>query len=45
MPSKDRLALLGKLETYAATGLGDVKKLKGSASFRLRHGDWRAILD
>jgi len=32
-----------KLETFAATGLGDVKKLKGLAGARLRVGDWRVI--
>ena len=32
-----------KLETFAATGLGDVKKLKGLAGARLRAGDWRMI--
>ena len=29
---------------FAATGVGDVKKLRGSADFyRLRVGDWRVI--
>jgi mRNA interferase RelE/StbE len=32
-----------KLETLAATGHGDVKKLKGQAGARLRVGDWRVI--
>lgn len=32
-----------KLETFAATGQGDVKKLKGQAGARLRVGDWRVI--
>ena len=32
-----------KLEAFAATGLGDVKKLKGQAGARLRVGDWRVI--
>lgn len=43
MPSKDSAAILDKLEAYAATGVGDVKKLTGSPYHRLRHGDWRAI--
>jgi mRNA interferase RelE/StbE len=32
-----------KLETLAATGTGDIKKLQGRAGSRLRVGDWRAI--
>jgi mRNA interferase RelE/StbE len=32
-----------KLETFAATGQGDVKKLKGQPGARLRAGDWRVI--
>lgn len=45
MPKKDALALLNKLEKYAETGEGDVKKLKGRSEFRLRHGDWRALFE
>lgn len=45
MPAKDRAALIAKLEAYAATGDGDVKKLVGSEYFCLRHGDWRAIFE
>lgn len=45
MPAKDRVSLIAKLEAYAATGDGDVKKLVGSEYFRLRHGDWRAIFE
>jgi mRNA interferase RelE/StbE len=32
-----------KLTTYAASGSGDVKRLKGIAGYRLRIGDWRVI--
>jgi mRNA interferase RelE/StbE len=32
-----------KLDAFAATGQGDVKKLKGQAGARLRVGDWRVI--
>jgi mRNA interferase RelE/StbE len=32
-----------KLNTFAATGVGDVKRLKGRAGSRLRVGDWRVI--
>ena len=45
IPVQDRNALLEKLETYAETGQGDVKKLTGSPFFRLRHGDWRCIFE
>lgn len=45
MPAQDRVALIGKLEAFAATGEGDVKKLTGSPEYRLRHGDWRAIFE
>ena len=38
---KDRIRK--KLEAFAATGLGDVKKLKGQAGARLQVGDWRVI--
>lgn len=43
MPAKDSVAIMAKLESYAATGAGDVKKLIGSPYYRLRHGEWRAI--
>jgi mRNA interferase RelE/StbE len=32
-----------KLTAYAASGSGDVKRLKGIAGYRLRIGDWRVI--
>ena len=32
-----------KLEMFAETGSGDVKRLKGRAGSRLRVGDWRVI--
>ena len=38
---KDRIGK--KLEAFAATGHGDVNKLKGRAGARLRVGDWRVI--
>jgi len=45
MPASERTALIARLEAYAATGEGDVKRLVGSERFRLRHGDWRAIFE
>lgn len=32
-----------KLTSYAGSGLGNVKRLKGRAGCRLRVGDWRVI--
>jgi mRNA interferase RelE/StbE len=32
-----------KLDAFAATGHGDIKKLKGQPGARLRVGDWRVI--
>ena len=43
LPAKDQDQIIQKLEVYAASGAGDVKKLKGRAGFRLRHGVWRAM--
>ena len=35
--------LNAKLTSFAQTGQGDVKRLKGRAGARLRAGDWRII--
>jgi mRNA interferase RelE/StbE len=43
MPAKDRDAIMAKIDSYATGGIEDVKPLKGSDLFRLRHGNWRAI--
>jgi mRNA interferase RelE/StbE len=32
-----------KLEAYASTGIGDVKRLQGQDGCRLRIGGWRVI--
>jgi mRNA interferase RelE/StbE len=32
-----------KLKTFAETGSGDAKALKGVAGMRLRSGDWRVV--
>jgi mRNA interferase RelE/StbE len=32
-----------KLKTFAETGVGDVKALKGAPCMRLRSGDWRVL--
>jgi mRNA interferase RelE/StbE len=46
LPPSDARAVLSALERFAATGDGDVKKLKGvkPAAWRLRVGKWRARL-
>ena len=38
-----RRRINAKLTTFAETGQGDVKRLKGQAGSRLRIGDWRVI--
>ncbi len=38
-----RARIKAKLDTFAETGVGDVKRLKGRAGSRLRVGDWRVI--
>jgi mRNA interferase RelE/StbE len=38
-----RRRLNAKLTSFAQTGQGDVKRLKGRAGSRLRIGDWRII--
>jgi len=38
-----RQRLNAKLTSFALTGQGDVKRLKGRAGSRLRVGDWRII--
>ncbi len=43
LPAHVRNRIDGKLSAYAATGSGDVKRLKDRAGSRLRVGDWRVI--
>ena len=38
-----RKRINGKLSSYAKSGTGDVKRLKGRDGCRLRVGDWRVI--
>lgn len=45
VPVHDAKALAAKLEVFATTGAGDVKKLQGRDEYRLRHGDWRALFE
>ena len=44
VPRHDSRALRDKLERFASGEEADVVKLKGSDGYRLRHGDWRALL-
>jgi mRNA interferase RelE/StbE len=43
LPPPLRERILIKLETFARTGHGDVKRLKGQDGARLRVGDYRVI--
>ena len=43
LPTAVRARINARLEGFAATGQGDVKKLKGRAEARLRVGDWRVL--
>jgi mRNA interferase RelE/StbE len=45
LSSAVRRRIDAKLTTFAATGAGDVKRLKGRLGARLRVGDWRVIFD
>jgi len=38
-----RARIKAKLDMFADTGIGDVKRLRGRAGSRLRVGDWRVI--
>ena len=44
MSTQDSQPLLNKLKRYAAGERQDVVKLQGSEGYRLRHGNWRALL-
>ena len=43
LPPRDSKAIMAKITDYAAGGQQDVKALRNSEYFRLRHGNWRAI--
>jgi mRNA interferase RelE/StbE len=44
MPRTDSAAIRSKLESFAKGEPQDVTKLQGSDGYRLRHGDWRALM-
>ena len=46
LPRGDRQRILDALDRFAVSGVGDVRALGGRwrGRFRLRVGDWRAIL-
>lgn len=43
LPKAARLAVLAKVERYAATGAGATKALVGRPGVRLRIGDYRVV--
>ena len=43
LPPEVRRQIEAKLERFAATGAGDVRKLQGEEGVRLRSGDYRVI--
>ena len=43
LPPQARKRIGNKLDAFAGTGLGDIKKLKGQDGARLRVGDYRVI--
>lgn len=43
LPRQTRKRIGTKLDAFAGTGLGDIKKLKGQDGARLRVGDYRVI--
>jgi mRNA interferase RelE/StbE len=43
LPPQVRKRIGTKLDVFAATGSGDIKKLKGQDGARLRVGDYRVI--
>lgn len=45
IPKLEARKLIVKLDNYAASGQGDVKKLQGSEFYRLRSGNYRAIFE
>jgi mRNA interferase RelE/StbE len=45
LPADIRARIDKRLTVFAATGNGDVKRLKGRKGCRLRVGDWRVIFD
>ena len=44
LPATMRTRIVAKIEIYAATGDGDVKRLQGRDGARLRIGDYRVII-
>jgi mRNA interferase RelE/StbE len=42
-PDVRRRIIKGRLEAFAESGKGEIKRLRGRAGARLRIGDWRVI--
>ncbi|MGV3490291.1 MAG: type II toxin-antitoxin system RelE family toxin [Devosia sp.] len=45
LPHQAREQVIGAVDRYAMSGIGDVKKLTGRESYRLRVGSYRVIFD
>ncbi|MHB1101884.1 MAG: type II toxin-antitoxin system RelE family toxin [Devosia sp.] len=45
LPPQAQGQIIGALDTYAMTGVGDVKKLSGRDGYRLRVGRYRVLFD
>ena len=45
LPEGAREQVVGGLTSYAISGVGDVKKLKGREGYRLRIGQYRVLFD
>jgi mRNA interferase RelE/StbE len=45
LPIEAQESIIRKLLRFGLTGEGDVKRMTGDRSLRLRHGDYRVIFD
>lgn len=45
LPAQAQEQIIGALDAYAMTGLGDVKKLAAREGYRLRVGRYRVLFD
>ncbi len=43
LPTKARATIDNALVAYATRGIGDIKRLQGTAGFRLRVGEYRVL--
>ncbi len=45
MPAATAQRIMAAVDGYAASGSGDVKKLRGRDEYRLRVGGWRVLFE